>query len=67
LIVRDLEQQILKLKVAGISLLLSEQNVKSTLKLSNRVYVIDNGRIRFAGTVADFEADEETKKKYLMV
>jgi len=35
--------------------------------LSSRVYVIDNGRIRFGGTVADFEADEETKKKYLMV
>ncbi len=67
LIVRDLEQQILKLKQAEISILLSEQNVKSALKLSNRVYVIDNGRIRFGGTVADFEADEETKKKYLMV
>jgi branched-chain amino acid transport system ATP-binding protein len=67
LIVRDLEGQILKLKEAEISILLSEQNVKSALKLSNRVYVIDNGRIRFGGTVADFEADEETKKKYLMV
>jgi branched-chain amino acid transport system ATP-binding protein len=67
LIVRDLEQQILNLKQAEISILLSEQNVKSALKLSNRVYVIDNGRIRFGGTVADFEADEETKKKYLMV
>jgi branched-chain amino acid transport system ATP-binding protein len=67
LIVRDLEDQILKLKQAEISILLSEQNVKSALKLSNRVYVIDNGRIRFGGTVADFEADEETKKKYLMV
>src|SRR5512136_3004725 len=67
LVVRELEDQILKLKQAGISILLSEQNVKSALKLSNRVYVIDNGRIRFGGTVADFEADEETKKKYLMV
>ena len=67
LIVRDLEQQILKLKAAGISILLAEQNVKSALNLSERVYVIDNGRIRFGGTVADFEADEETKKRYLMV
>ena len=67
LIVRDLEQQILKLKAAGISILLAEQNVKSALKLSERIYVIDNGRIRFGGTVADFEADEETKKRYLMV
>jgi branched-chain amino acid transport system ATP-binding protein len=67
LIVRDLEQQILKLRDAGISILLSEQNVKSALKLVNRVYVIDNGRIRFEGTVADLEANEDIKKKYLMV
>ncbi len=67
LIVKNLEEQILKLKQAKISILLSEQNVKSALKLSTRVYVIDNGRIRFGGTVADLEADEETKKKYLMV
>jgi branched-chain amino acid transport system ATP-binding protein len=67
LIVRNLEEQILKLKVSGISILLAEQNVKSALKLSERVYVIDNGCIRFSGTAADFEADGETKKKYLMV
>jgi branched-chain amino acid transport system ATP-binding protein len=67
LIVRDLEGQILKLRDAGISILLSEQNVKSALKLVNRVYVIDNGRIRFEGTVADLQANEEIKKKYLMV
>ena len=67
LIVRDLEDQILRLRDAGISILLSEQNVKSALKLVNRVYVIDNGRIRFEGTVADLEASEEIKKKYLMV
>ena len=67
LIVRNLEDQILKLKGAGISILLSEQNVKSAMKMITRAYVIDNGRIRFAGTLAEFEANEEVKKKYLMV
>jgi branched-chain amino acid transport system ATP-binding protein len=67
LIVRDLERQIVKLRETGISILLSEQNVKSALKLISRVYVIDNGRIRFEGVLADFEANEEIKKKYLMV
>ncbi len=67
LIVRELENQILAMKEAGISILLTEQNVKSALKLINRVYVIDNGRIRFEGTTADFEGNEEIKKKYLMV
>ena len=67
LIVKELENQILAMKEAGISILLTEQNVKSALKLINRVYVIDNGRIRFEGTIADFEGNEEIKKKYLMV
>ena len=67
LIVRDLEEQILKLRDAGISIFLSEQNIKSALKLINRVYIIDNGRIRFEGTVVELEANEEVKKKYLMV
>ena len=67
LIVRELENQILAMKEAGISILLTEQNVKSALKLINRVYVIDNGRIPFEGTIADFERNIEIKKKYLMV
>jgi branched-chain amino acid transport system ATP-binding protein len=67
LIVRTLEEQILKLREAGISILLSEQNVKSAMKLITRVYVIDNGRVRFEGTAAEFEQNEAVKKKYLMV
>jgi branched-chain amino acid transport system ATP-binding protein len=67
LIVRDLEQQILKLRDAGISILLSEQNVRSALRMIARVYVIDNGRIRFEGTVEELEVNEEVKRKYLMI
>lgn len=67
LIVRDLEQQILKLRDAGISILLSEQNVRSALRMIGRAYVIDNGRIRFEGTVGELEANEEVKRKYLMI
>lgn len=67
LIVRDLEEQILKLRDVGISILLSEQNVRSALKMISKAYVIDNGRIRFEGSVAELEANEEVKKEYLMV
>jgi branched-chain amino acid transport system ATP-binding protein len=67
LIVRNLEEQTLKLREAGISILLSEQNVKSALKIINRTYVIDNGQIVFEGSVDDLNANEEVKKKYLMV
>jgi branched-chain amino acid transport system ATP-binding protein len=67
LIVKSLEKQILKLREAGISILLSEQNVRSALRMITRAYVIDEGVIRFAGTVAELEANEDVKKKYLMV
>jgi branched-chain amino acid transport system ATP-binding protein len=67
LIVKDLEEQILRLKDAGISILLSEQNIRSALKMITRAYVIDNGGIRFKGSVAELEINEEVKKKYLMI
>jgi branched-chain amino acid transport system ATP-binding protein len=67
LIVRALEEQVLKLKAMGLSILLSEQNVRSALKLVDRVYVIDNGWIRFEGAVAELKANEGIMKKYLMV
>jgi branched-chain amino acid transport system ATP-binding protein len=67
LIVKSLEEQILKLKATGMSILLSEQNVRSALNMVDRVYVIDNGWIRFEGTVGELEADREIMKKYLMV
>ena len=66
LVVRQLENQILALKETGISILLSEQNVKSALKLMDRVYVIDNGYIRYEGTAADLNQNVEIKRKYLM-
>ncbi len=67
LLVEALEAQILKLKEAGLTVLLAEQNVKSTLRLSDRGYIIDNGRIRFAGTVDELRANEEIRQKYLLV
>ncbi|MBW6485006.1 MAG: ABC transporter ATP-binding protein [Syntrophobacterales bacterium] len=67
LIVKSLEEKILKLKATGMSILLSEQNVRSALKMVDRVYVIDNGWIRFEGSVGELEANKEIMKKYLMV
>jgi len=67
LIVRALEEQILRLKGAGISMLLSEQNLRSSLKLIDRAYVIDNGRIRFHGTVKELQDNEEIRRLHLMI
>ena len=67
LIVKALEEQILRLKEAGISILLSEQNLKSSLRLIDRAYIIDNGRIRYHGTVRELTDNEEIRKMHLMI
>jgi branched-chain amino acid transport system ATP-binding protein len=67
LIVKSVEEQILRLKEAGISILLSEQNLRSSMKLIDRAYIIDNGRICYHGTVKELENNEEIKKMHLMI
>lgn len=67
LIVRELEEQILRLKSEGISILLAEQNIKSSLKLADRCYVMDRGQIRYQGTVEELSRNEEVRSKYLLV
>jgi len=66
-LVRILEGQIKKLKEAGLTVLLAEQNVRSALKLSDRGYIIDNGQIRYHGSISDLRENEEVRKKYLLV
>ncbi len=65
--VRALEEQILKLKEVGLTVLLAEQNVRSALKISDRGYIIDNGQIRYHGSIEDLRQNEEVRKKYLLV
>jgi len=67
LIVDLLEEQILKLKEAGMTVLLAEQNQAVALRLSDRGYVIDNGVIRYHGSSQDLRDNEEIRRKYLCV
>lgn len=66
-LVHALEEQIRKLREAGLTVLIAEQNVRSTLKLSDRGYIIDNGQIRYHGSIGDLRDNEEVRKKYLLV
>ena len=66
-IVKDVGEMIGTLRDEGIAVLLVEQNTRFACRLSDRVYIIDNGRVRFGGTVAEIEADEELKSRYLAV
>jgi branched-chain amino acid transport system ATP-binding protein len=52
LIVDHLGEQIARLKAEGLTILLAEQNTEFSLALADRVYVLEKGAIRFAGTAA---------------
>lgn len=66
-IVISLMEMIVRLKQMGTTILLSEQNVKFAVKVSDRVYLIDNGAIRYQNDIAGFVADESVQKRYLAV
>jgi branched-chain amino acid transport system ATP-binding protein len=66
-IVEQMSRTIAELKREGLSVVLSEQNLAFATGLSDRAYVIDGGRIRFAGTLAELNADEEVREAYLSV
>ena len=67
MLVRALEEQIKRLREAGLTVLLAEQNVRSALRLGDRGYIIDNGQIRYQGSIEELRENEEVRKKYLLV
>jgi branched-chain amino acid transport system ATP-binding protein len=67
LVVKAVRERILGLKQSGLSILLSEQNVRFALEVSDRAYVIEKGVIRHQGSVDELRANEEIRKRYLMV
>jgi branched-chain amino acid transport system ATP-binding protein len=67
LLVLAIEDQIRKLREVGLTVLIAEQNVRSTLRISDRGYIIDNGQIRYHGSIEELRDNEEVRKKYLLV
>jgi branched-chain amino acid transport system ATP-binding protein len=67
LVVKDLGEQILKLKEMGETILFSEQNVRFATMTAERAYVIEKGRIRYQGSIEELSANDEIKKEYLMI
>jgi branched-chain amino acid transport system ATP-binding protein len=67
LVVKELGKQILKIKEMGQTILFAEQNVNFATLTADRAYVIDRGRIRYQGSIAELSADEEIKRKFLMI
>jgi branched-chain amino acid transport system ATP-binding protein len=67
LLVLALEDQVRKLREVGLTVFIAEQNVRSTLRISDRSYIIDNGQIRYHGSIGELRDNEEVRKKYLLV
>jgi branched-chain amino acid transport system ATP-binding protein len=64
-IVELMIEAIRAMKREGLSLLLSEQNLNFARLVAERVYVIEKGSIRFAGTMAEFDARPDVRDAYL--
>ena len=67
LVVQQLGEQIAKLRREGMTILLCEQNQRFSLDLSDRIYILEKGTIKFEGTVQDFLKDEKIGRTYLAV
>lgn len=55
------------LKKAGVAILLSEQNLHFAMEVADRAYIIEKGRIRFDGTMAELSASDDVRAQYLAV
>jgi lipopolysaccharide export system ATP-binding protein len=65
LAVQDLQNIILSLRDKGIGLLMTDHSVRETLKITDRAYIIDKGKILKEGVPQDLIHSEEVKKCYL--
>ncbi|UCC38908.1 MAG: LPS export ABC transporter ATP-binding protein [Candidatus Aminicenantes bacterium] len=65
LTILDLQAIILSLKDRGIGVLVTDHSVRETLKITDRAYIIDKGKILKAGTPQELIDSEEVRKSYL--
>lgn len=63
--VLDLQKIIFDLKAGGIGVLITDHNVRETLSVTDRAYIINEGRIFRAGTPEQLGNDPEVKRVYL--
>jgi branched-chain amino acid transport system ATP-binding protein len=66
-IVEQMASTIIELKTAGLSIVLSEQNVAFARLVSDRAYLLEKGQIRWSGSMAQLDADPDIQRAYLTV
>ena len=65
LTVVDIQKIIADLSEAGIGVLVTDHNVRDTLAVTNRAYIISEGKILAAGTPAELSANADVRRIYL--
>jgi lipopolysaccharide export system ATP-binding protein len=63
--VAELQQVVTQLQEKGIGVLITDHNVRETLQITNRAYIISQGRIFRHGTPAELASDADVRKVYL--
>jgi lipopolysaccharide export system ATP-binding protein len=63
--VLDLQEIIIGLKTSGIGVLITDHNVRETLSVTDRAYIIAEGKISRAGSPGELGRDPEVKRIYL--
>ena len=66
-IVDQMAEAIGELKTQGVAILLSEQNLRFAQEVADRAYIIEKGRIRFSGTMAELDANDDVRAQYLAI
>lgn len=64
-VVKDIFAKFPRINGDGVTILLVEQDVRRSLRLSSRGYVIERGRVVMQGPSADLLADDDLRKAYL--
>ena len=63
--VLELQRIISELKQAGIGILVTDHNVRETLSVTDRAYILNDGEIFRAGPPAELQSDPEVRRVYL--
>lgn len=63
--VADIQSIIFHLKKRGIGVLITDHNVRETLKITDRTYIVHDGEVFKSGTPTDLANDEDVKRIYL--
>ncbi|QDK24788.1 LPS export ABC transporter ATP-binding protein [Leptospira weilii] len=63
--VKDIQTVIGSLKERGLGILITDHNVRETLKITDRAYIMYSGRILISGSTHDLVNDPETRRIYL--